>query len=103
MDKKEGRPRLEVIRGGKPDEASLIKRAGKILLKVQNTGDVAWLFSVFNQYKQILDNDENLKGKENESVESMVAGAAKRLAYLGYSVEDQKDEHLRKKSEKYNV
>lgn len=103
MDKKEGRPRLEVIRGGKPDEASLIKRAENILLKVQNTDDVAWLFSVFNQYKQILDNDENLKGEERESVENIVAEAAKRLADLGYSVEDQKDEYLRKKAEKYNV
>ncbi len=43
-------PTLEVLRGGKFDELPLIKRSKKILLRVQNTSDVRWLFSVFNQY-----------------------------------------------------
>jgi hypothetical protein len=95
-------PFLKVLRGGKFDEASLIKRAEKILPRVQNTNDVTWLYRVFNQYSEFL-KDESLREEEAESAENIAAAAAQRLSELGYSVEDQKNEYLRKKTEEYNV
>jgi hypothetical protein len=102
--KKSGKekPALKVLRGGKFDETSFIKRAEKILPRVQNTNDVTWLYSVFNQYSEF-PKDESLKEEKTEGAENIAAAAAQRLSELGHSVEDQKDEYLRKKTEDYNV
>ena len=96
------KPFLRVLRGGKPDETSLIKRAEKILPRVQNTSDIKFLFSVFNQYSEF-PKDDSLREEETESAEKIAAAAAQRLSELGYSVDDQEDKYSRKKTIDYNV
>lgn len=103
QNKKKEKLSLKVMRGGKFDEASFLRRAEKILPKVQNTNDVGWLFSVYNRYEELLD-DEDLKAEEIEIAENIAAEAAGRLTELGYSVEDQlEDKEMMIKREKFNV
>ncbi|MDP1845578.1 MAG: hypothetical protein Q8L09_02410 [Candidatus Moranbacteria bacterium] len=98
------RPSLKVLRGGKFDDSSLIRRAKIILPRVQNTSDVGWLFSVYNQYSELLKDDSLINDESGEDiVEEITAAAALRLADLGYSVEDQKNEEQNAKTEKYNL
>jgi hypothetical protein len=95
-------PPLEVIRGGKFDDTPLIKRAKKILARAQNASNVNWLFSVFNQYSELL-KEGSLNEGEEDIVKEIAAAATLRLADLGHSVDDQKDAEGIGKTEKYNL
>ena len=91
-----------MIRGGKSDNAPLLKKAEKILPIVQGTSDVGWLFSVYNRFREIAE-DESLKPEEADIAKNIAAEAAGRLFILGHDVADQKDSELVKKTEQYNV
>jgi hypothetical protein len=107
MDKKESRPKLEVLKGGKPDAASaILKKVDRYILKAGNTDDVEWLWNTFQVCDRLL-KEEDLNSEDEEAIKEISIRAVDRLLELEVDVKNmiRKAEgiHLTQKKEKYTL